>query len=196
MVKYDNYCVLSMLFGVSKSLVSQLVIRGLPLLASHFLSFIPNKIENPRRSSLSSSIVAIIDSTIHATTKPRSLQHLHYNEHYKRHGMITHLLVDFDGYIIAVRTNVLGIVHDANDAQHNNQFKTILNGNYALGDPGFAGVPYVVAGLKTNQINGPGARIFDTISREEQSLYSFKRFTYFVRIYNFWLVQLDEIKIQ
>jgi len=61
--------------------------------------------------------------------------------------MLTHLLVDFQGYIVAVTTNVLGQIHDANAAQHNKLFKQVLKDKFALGDPGYNGVPYVVAGL-------------------------------------------------
>ena len=115
-------------------------------------------------SYVSSSVVAIIDSTIHATQKPTKNQHLHYNNHYKQHGMMTHLFVDFDGYIVCVQTNIYGRVHDASAARNNSVFPKVLDGRYALGNPGYAGVPYVVAGLKTNQLHSPGAHRFDSLT--------------------------------
>ena len=39
-----------------------------------------------------------------------------------------------------------------------------------MGDPGFAGVPYVVAGFKSNQLKSSDHLEFDRISRNEQVL--------------------------
>lgn len=87
------------------------------------------------------------------------------------HGILTHLLIDFEGNIIAFETNVKGSVHDSNAATHNIYFPLILGpSNYALADPGYAGVPYVVAGLKSNQLKSPRDFDFDTVSRSEQVL--------------------------
>jgi hypothetical protein len=84
--------------------------------------------------------------------------------------MLTHLLVTFNGDIAAVQTNVLGRVHDSTAARRNKLFPQVLGKNrFALGDPGYAGVPWVVAGFKTNQLKTPEARRFDTISRAEQA---------------------------
>ena len=93
---------------------------------------------------------------------------MEYNDYYKRHGMMAHLLVDFDGYIVAVQTNVQGRVHDANAAQYNKLFPSILGNKFALGDPGYARVSSVVDGLKSNQLNSQAAREFDKITRTEQ----------------------------
>lgn len=85
--------------------------------------------------------------------------------------MLTHLLIDYEGTIIAFETNVLGSIHDSNAALHNYYFPKILGKDfYALGDPGYAGVPYVVAGLKSNQLRTKEDLDFDTISRSEQVL--------------------------
>jgi hypothetical protein len=88
--------------------------------------------------------------------------------------MMTHLLVDFDGFIVALQTNVAGRIHDSNAARHNKLFKKILSGGgkkkFALGDPGYAGVEWVVSGFKTNQLKDlPGREKFDDVSRSEQA---------------------------
>ncbi len=84
---------------------------------------------------------------------------------------MTHLLVDFEGMIIAVTTNVLGHMHDSSMAQHNIFFKEVLGpGRFALGDPGFSGVPYVVSGLTTPQLRTQADLKFDDITRSEQSI--------------------------
>lgn len=44
----------------------------------------------------------------------------------------------------------------------------ILKKRLALGDPGFGGVSYVVAGYKTNQLKSPAHKEFDRVSRSEQ----------------------------
>jgi hypothetical protein len=70
-VKYEEYSTLTALFGISKTVISTLIDKMLPLLASYFIQFIPNKIgSNARTSSLSRRIISIVDSTIHATRRP------------------------------------------------------------------------------------------------------------------------------
>ncbi len=168
-VKYPEYSVLSTLFGVSKSVVGSLIDFILPLIAAHFLSYIPDEIVTSSTSSLSRKICAVIDSTIHATNKPSKNQHLSYNEHYKRHGMMTTLLVDFDGYIISVSTNGVARLHDSMSSMFMPYFRAIIGKkNYALGDPGYAGVDNVVSGFKSNQLVSDGCRKFDAVSRSEQ----------------------------
>jgi len=61
----------------------------------------------------------------------------------------------------------MGSVHDSNAAQYNKHFKNILGKRFALGDPGYNGVPYVVAGSKASQLK-TGHKKFDSISRTEQ----------------------------
>jgi hypothetical protein len=169
--KYPDYATLSELFGVSPAVISNLIDGILPHLAEFFLQWIPNDI-NPEAesSSMSKKIVAVIDSTLHAIRRPSRNQHHYYNSHYERHGILTHLLVDFHGYIRAIQTNVMGRIHDSNAANHNKCFPHLLRDKFALGDPGFAGVSWVVAGLKTNQLKSPSHVEFDRISRSEQSI--------------------------
>jgi len=65
----------------------------------------------------------------------------------------------------------MGIVHDSTASCYNHHFRQFLgNQRFALGDPGFAGVRWMVAGYKTNQLNTEEKRIFDRISRSEQVL--------------------------
>jgi hypothetical protein len=82
--------------------------------------------------------------------------------------MLTHLLVDFDNLIIAIETNVKCRIHDANVAQNNFHFQQILQNKFALGDPGYAGVSYVIASYKSNEIHQNVQLVFDQISRQEQ----------------------------
>jgi len=168
LVKYHDYATLSELFGTSPTIISGLIKLLLPHLVEHFLEFIRNEVDCEEHSSLSESIVCVIDGTIHQCKKPPKHQHLHYNKHYKRHGMMTHLLVDFNGYIVAIHTNVYGIIHDSNAARHNKFFEEILGDKFALRDPGYAGVRYVVAGFKSNQLTSEEANLFDRRSRSEQ----------------------------
>jgi hypothetical protein len=159
------------MFGTSPTVISKLIDRALPLLAENFKHFIPDKLEDEvPTSTLSKKIVAVVDSTIHATRRPARDQHVHYNTHYQRHGVLTHLLVDYDGNIVSVQTNVAGRIPDANAARNNATFLSILGQNrFALGDPGYAGVPWVVAGLKCNQVHTQEEAFFDMVSRSEQA---------------------------
>jgi hypothetical protein len=187
-VKYSNYSVLATQFGVSIPIIGDVIygyvfgyyffschgcifilFRYLDVLVGFFAQYIPNALESDYCSTLSPKIVAVIDATIHAIRKPPHLQHLHYSGHYKMHGMLTHLLIDYEGNIVAFETNVLGSVHDANASLNNRLFPKILGPDtYALGDPGYAGVPYVVAGMKSNQLQTEDDYEFDKTSRHEQ----------------------------
>jgi hypothetical protein len=168
LVKYPDYTFLAVTFGTSRTIVCEIINNIIPLLAAHFATFIPNRVESVMTSSLSENIVCVIDSTLHAIRKPPKNQHLHWNEHYKRHGMMTTLLVDFEGYITSFVTGALAVQHDATAAFYMKSFVNLLNGKFALGDPGYAGVPYVVSGYKTNQLTSPVRRLFDKTSRSEQ----------------------------
>lgn len=168
-VKYVDYSVLSSLFGVSKSVIGVLIERMLPELSAHFLNEIPNQIVSNSTSSLSKNIIGVIDSTIHATRKPSRNQHLSYSDHYQRHGMMSTLLVDFEGYIVSVNTGGVARLHDSMSSTFMPHFRNIIGPkNFALGDPGYAGVDYVVSGFKSNQLANPQCREFDIVSRSEQ----------------------------
>jgi hypothetical protein len=169
LVKYPSYGKLSELFGTTLTVVSTIITHYHHHFVVYFKRYIPNKFQKHCSTSvLSNNIVAIIDSTIHAIQKPARCQHLHYNSNYQRHSMLTHLLVDFDNLIVAVETNVKGRIHDANAAQNNFHFQQILQNKFALGDPGYARVFYVIVGYKSNEIHQNVQLVFDQISRQEQ----------------------------
>jgi hypothetical protein len=168
-MQYPRYAVLGELFGISIRTVSVLITAALPLLANHFLSYIPENIDSDTTSHLSNNIIAIVDPTIHPTRKPASKQHLWWNGHYKTHGVLTHLLLDFDGFIASITTNVKGHSHDSNASQYNTPFQLILGKKFALGDPGFQGLSWVVPGFKPSHVNTRAEEVFDDISRTEQA---------------------------
>src|SRR3954463_6406738 len=105
-----------------------------------------------------------------------------WNDHYQIHGMSTLLLIDFSGKIIACFTNIDGHVHDATSASYINEIPEVLDGTFALGDPGFGGISYIVAGLHSNQVVTEQDQQFDRVSRSEQ--------LYLVMcVYWLWMVQ-------
>lgn len=142
----------------------------MPHLAGYFARFIPNTVESELTSSLSSSIVAVIDSTIHARTKSAKNQHHDYSKHYERHGMMTTLLVDFDARISSVVTNGKSILHDSMASFFMRGMAKVLGSKYALADTGYSKVPFVVCGFTSNLVNSDERRTFDTVSREEQKV--------------------------
>lgn len=81
-------------------------------------------------------------------------------------GILTHLLIDYQGYIVAFQTNIHGRNHDAVIGTYNKLFKRILGKKFALTDPGFEGNSNVVAGIKSPRTKGE--KLFDQISRKEQ----------------------------
>lgn len=166
---YPHYSVLSCMFGTNISSISRIISSMLPKLCYFFLQFIPERKVSSNYSKLSQSISFIMDSTIHYIQKPISGQKKYYNGHYHFHGILTHLLLDYDERIISVATNVPGAIHDANFAKSNKVFAEIVGDDYALADPGFQGVPYAIAGYKPSQLpQTEKAFEFDEISRKEQ----------------------------
>ena len=83
------------------------------------------------------------------------------------------LLIDFDGFICGVETNIQGHLSDNTIPKQSKLFRQICfesdeKKNFAIGDTGFNNVDYCVAGLKLNQIKTNGDVRFDHVSREEQ----------------------------
>ena len=66
--------------------------------------------------------------------------------------MMTTLLLNYDHYIACFVMGGMRRMHNSAAAKHMKCFVKILQGKYALGDPGYEGVPYVVAGFKSNQL--------------------------------------------
>jgi len=92
-----------------------------------------------------------------------------YSGHYKTHGILTHLLIDYDSWIISVDTTIPGSVHDANYSNLYHPFSHVLGTDLALADPGFQGVDHCVAGYKHSLLPAnEEAQEFDKISRNEQ----------------------------
>jgi len=57
---------------------------------------------------------------------------------------------------------------DSSCARHEKVFQTIVAKQFALSDPGFGSVNYVVTGLRCNQLLTDAHRKYDTITRYEQ----------------------------
>jgi hypothetical protein len=103
---------------------------------------------------------------------------------------MSHLLVEFSGLIVPVQTNVAGQVHDSTAANHNTLVMEILGDKLALADPGYARVPFVVAGLKSNQVKSIGATVFDRVSRSEQVIVEHVNGN--LKRYNWMLLNFDK----
>ena len=86
------------------------------------------------------------------------------------HGKVSLVLLDFDSRVVAFITNIKGKIHDSLIATYAKSFKEIIGSDFALGDPGFLGVGYVVPGFKPGTIRRWEERVFDKISRSEQVL--------------------------
>jgi len=84
--------------------------------------------------------------------------------------MLTHLLIDYNGKIIAFYTNIKGSTNDTLVASYNSSFHNILNGYFALGDPAFSAVRNHVGGFESQQVKRANQKVFDLVSRKEQIL--------------------------
>lgn len=155
-------------FQVSEYYVSSVLDETLPILVEYFNQFIPNVACSEKHSVLSKKIQFITDCTIHRTRRTTVNQSEHFNGHYQCHGRITHLLVDFEGRIIAYKTLVPGRSNDALTAIYNKQFQEIIGSRLALGDPGFRGTHYIVGGYGSSELTSAGHIAFYEISKREQ----------------------------
>ena len=142
----------------------------MPHFVSFFSTFIPNKFEESvvAASHLSNYIIGIIDGTVHRIQRPSIDQHLYWNEHYQFHTIHSLFLIGFDGSIKAVETGIPGSFPDSPSANFSTLFQDILGPNLAMGDTGFAGVDYIVAGFTACQLKTAAHKDFDRISRSEQ----------------------------
>lgn len=170
MIRYPSIQGLANEFKTSTFLISKVIDEVLPILVEFFSQYIPNQKISITTSQLSPNISYIIDNTIHKTNRPSVNQEEDYNGHYQMHGRQTQLLIDYDSNIIAFVTNIPGKIHDSLMAIYNKHFKQIINYDFALGDPGFQGVSYSVAGFKACQIETRSQRIFTTVTKREQVL--------------------------
>lgn len=167
---YPDYASLSLTYGISPASVSRVIRHMMPILAEFFRQFVTNKLfDNSTTSRMSNQIVAVVDATIHKSQKPSVSQAEEFNGHYKMHGVLTHILCDYDGYIIAFVTNVSGRIHDSQIGSTVDTFKKILKNKFSLGDPGFSNVANVVSGYRNCDLpKTDGHKKFDRIGRHEQ----------------------------
>lgn len=158
-----------MTYGISVPVISRFLSTSLSHFVGFFSPFVPNFFSaDCPVSHLSPHVIGIVDGTVHKIRRPSIDQHLWWNDNYQFHAVHSLFLVDFAGKIIAIQTGIPGSFHDSAVARHNELFSDSLQDQLAIGDPGFGGVDYIVAGYKTNQLNYPGRREFDRISRSEQ----------------------------
>ncbi len=168
-IRYPRYSQLMTMFGVSEFCVSVTIREILPLLVGRFVREIHHKRKSCKHSSLSNQLCFIIDGTIHPIYKPKYRQKKFYRGDKMTHFINTLLLIDYDQWICAVTTNYPGHLSDQTCAKTNTLFRAIVGRMLALGDPGFEGVDYCVAGLKSNLLKTDKHRLFDRISRSEQA---------------------------
>jgi len=168
MIQYRGGKTLALLFNCSEAMVSKVICNVLPCLAGCLASAIPNRLSATSHSSLHPHIRAIIDNTIHKTRKPMSKQYLDYNGHYKMHGRLTQVVIDFDGNVLHIWTMLPGSVNDALVAVYNEGAKQVLGNDVALGDCAFSSISYAAGGFRSFELNTAGRRLFDKISRREQ----------------------------
>ncbi|KAL0490866.1 3 TM domain-containing transmembrane protein [Acrasis kona] len=170
-VKYDSYASFGLMFGVSEYIVSKVINVMTAVLAIYFTKYIPNKQVSGTCSSISTLIKFVLDGTIHQRRRPQKNQHFWYSTHYQMHGMVTQLLVDFDGFIIAFETGFPGSMHDCMQARNCYVIQDVVGDNYALTDSAYSGLDFVVAGYKTTSIGDNERRKrFDEVSRREQKI--------------------------
>lgn len=168
-VQYPQLSVLGTMFGYAVATISLFLTSALPFFVGFFSAQIPKALpKHLPASHLSSHIVGIIDGTVHKIQRPCVDQHLFWNDNYQCHAVHSFFLVSLSGEILAVATGIPGSFHDSCASSHLTHFKDILEDKFALGDPGFAGVSYVVSGLKCNQIHNAAQKHFDRLSRSEQ----------------------------
>ena len=168
-IQYPKNQFLSQLWEVSDGYISRILDEILPILANYFIQYVYDG-KSSSKSVLHPNIKFITDTTIHKTRKPQCKQRLDYNGNYSMHGKLTQLLIDYDGYISGFLTFIPGRTGDALTAMYNKLFPKILQSNYALGDPGFNAVSYIVPGFRPSQVKTNSEKVFDKISRKEQVL--------------------------
>ena len=108
-ISYWKQDFISHYFGLSQSYVGKILDETLPLASEFFLQYVTN-IPSLSSSSIHSCIRYITDCTIHKTRKPSENQSKFYNGHYKLHGVLTHLLIDYDYYIVVLYLEELMII--------------------------------------------------------------------------------------
>ncbi|KAL0477733.1 hypothetical protein AKO1_000405, partial [Acrasis kona] len=169
-VHYPPYSLLTALFGVSEFCISKIIHTMIPHLVEYFVQYITHCATGDIHSIMSTKIKYILDGTIHPLSKPQTRQHLWYNGHYKIHGIMSQILIDFNGYIIAVETGIPGHLHDATQARNCQTIKKIVGKDFALTDCAYSNLNFCVGGFKGKQLTSKSRKTFDKVSRHEQVL--------------------------
>nr|AGE43952.1 hypothetical protein [Naegleria fowleri] len=106
-IQYNGRNNLVCLFNTSEYYVSKVLDEMLPFLVELFAKYIPNKKIHETRSRLHPKLKNIIDGTIHKTRKQGGID-VDYNGHYRRHGKLIQILLDYEGYVVSFLTNIQG----------------------------------------------------------------------------------------
>jgi hypothetical protein len=167
-VKYPDYDTLLSYFGLSEFMISVIIHEMMPHLVEYFIQFIPHRQISEKHNKVSSKIIFIIDGTVHKRKKPKLGQHHYYWGDKGCHFITTQLLIDFDGWIVALATAIPGHMHDVNSARNLPFFREIIGSLYALADPGYDGCDYVISGMKRKCIHTDNEREFFKITYREQ----------------------------
>jgi hypothetical protein len=160
LIGYPDFSLLVLLFGVSLPVISHFICFAIPHFVGFFGKYIPNHfLKKATTSHLSRHIIGIIDGTVHPICKLATDQHLWWNDHYQFHAVHSLFLVDYERRIIGVETGIPGSFHDSSAANNAKFFEKLVKDKFVLGDPGFQGVGYVIAGFKSNQLPTPAQSI-------------------------------------
>ncbi len=167
-VKYEDYDTLVDKFGTSDYVISNILNSMMPYMVEYFMKFIKHKRISKHYSEVSRNILFIIDGTIHKRRKPRLAQSNYYRSDKGCHFITTQLLIDYDGWIVAVYTGIWGRVHDNSAATSCDLFRKIVGKFFALGDPGYQKCDYIVAGIGKKSLKGKTQRAYYRKTKREQ----------------------------
>eukprot|EP01080_Neovahlkampfia_damariscottae_P010878 gene10878-3582_t len=138
---YHEYLETTIIFQISCSSISKILQEMLPYLYNFFIQFVPNKKESQIHFTMSDCTAFIIDGTTHPITRTYP-QELYYRNDKCCHFRQTMLLVDFEGKIIRVITNILREI--------SGQFGK--SNSYAISDSKFYNCDNVVVGYSQPQL--------------------------------------------
>ena len=168
LVQYVDYKVLAQRFGTTTPVITALFTAALPLLVGHFTRAIPNRLANDstrQASALSDQIVAVITQAQHSRKKDGD------NDVFP-HGMSTHMLVDYDGYIASFVTAVSQRVYVHEVTDRFDSFNALLGERYVIGDRAYSGAPRVVTDADP-RINGLELALYEEQRRVTQPVNDF-----------------------
>lgn len=168
---YPNSFEIGLLFGVSSFIVSKVIHEMSIIMCEIMYQFIPNKFDENliTNERFSNNVLGVIDGTTHPIRRPSNWENNRktYRSDKKFNFIQTHLIVGWDRRIIAVSTNWEGSKHDTN-IRNDMLFEKICGQNFLISDTGFQGIPWIISGLKSNQIRNQSDKTWDKISRASQ----------------------------